>query len=69
MNVITHTTDIEAFTRFRRDRGDQFCVSGHIRPGEYTAYYAATTLEAEHARERLHRRGCHQIQVESPVQP
>jgi hypothetical protein len=63
---ISHTTDIIAVQQFRDARGERYCISGHIRPGEYTAYYADDADDAEKTKQRLVGRGCHQIEVDEP---
>lgn len=65
--VITHTSNICLWQKFRQDRGDHYCVSAHIRQGEYTAAYATSAQEAIQAKVKFLARGCHQIQVELPV--
>lgn len=64
---ITRTTDIIKLLAFRARRADRYCVSGYIRPGEYTAYYATTADEAQRCEAHLRRRGCHQIQTMPPA--
>lgn len=66
--MISHTSDIVSIARLRRDRGEQFCVTAHIRPGEYTGAYAPDAQAAERVKDRFINRGCYQIKVTPPIE-
>lgn len=66
--TINWTPNITTYRDFQQERGDRFCVSAHIRPGEYTAQYATSPEEVERIKARFLERGCHQIQVKPPIE-